>query len=314
MPEELDNTNNAPEEGQAEVSAEEQLGKMMMGEQSEEQTQVEENQTEEQPQQVVKVGNKEYESYEEAINDYKEAYEKYGDPAELRKKLSQRDEKAKYGEQFQQFFQQHPEAQKLLQTYQQNPEVVNMVDKLTDPQAQTLLKAYEKGMIKREKLQKVQQYLSQQGQSQSKSIDPNQIQEMVNQQVNQNLSVYQAKMDMQNQYKQLSQDDKYGDYLQDNNLDFDNLSRYAIQRQLIDPQTNKVDMEKAVNLYAAENNDIQTLIQKTAENNVQKVQQQKNQATVERPSNKQQSNQNEQPNTPDWAKYALEPRNSGSGF
>lgn len=297
--ENFDNANQAPEEtGQAEISAEEKLGKVMAGEEEIEQEQITEEQPQKEQEKIV-VGNKEFDNYEDAIEEYREKVDRYGDPAELRKKLSQRNDKAKQYEQIEHFFRNNREVAELMQKYQ------------TDENLKTLVQAYENGYVKKDGLEKIKKTLRQQvGQNRpERQNNPQQVEQLINQK----FDVYRAKMDAKNQFNNLKEKEQYSKYMNDNNLDFDTMANYVAQRQLVD-NNGRIDMEKALNLYAVENNDINQLINQTAQNDIKKSQQQKKNAQVERPSARQPKTQ-DNPDIPEWAEEALNyDRNSGSGF
>jgi uncharacterized protein YPO0396 len=275
----VDNSMEAPSnEGQVEDTAqseeitresvEQELGQIGMGEQTIDENQdntVEETKEPQPEENKYTVKGQEY-TAEELANQY----------AKAREQLSERNEKAKKYEQVENFFKENKEVAEVLKTYNQ-------------PEFQTLYKAYQNGMINKNQLQKAQQYFQQQQQpqqqNQQQQINPNQIKDFIQQEVQKNTQniqrVTQAKNKMQNDFKELQ--NTYSDVMQEMDLDFETLGEYAIKNKYVD-DNRMPDMKKALNHYVADNSDVFSMMQKLAKNDVQKKQAEKSQAEVERPS------------------------------
>lgn len=292
----LDNAQSTPDEGQVEESTEisqqsleEELGNIGMEEETQEEEYVDEFQEEEpteteeveEESQTITVDGQEFKS----IDDLKKSYQ------EARKKISERNEKAKNFEKMQQYLEQNKEVAQMLQ----------MAD--SDPNFKTLYKAYQNGYVNKDQLQKLNQHLQQQPQQkqdQVQNLTKEDVQNIVQQQTQQQQRITEAKMKMKNDYQQLSQE--YEEVINEHGLDFDTLGKYALQHQYTDEQ-GVPDMQKALNHYVADNEDVFTMMQKMNENTVKQESQQKKKAQVESSSPKQQRTSDEDDLVDDILKY-----------
>ena len=227
---------------------------------------------------TIEVNGQEY-TPEELAKQYKEATSK----------LSERNEKAKNYEEMQKFFEQDPNAAQILQAYAQNPQVAQYIQKINqDPNAQTLIEAYEQGMINHDQLNEAKRYL-QKNQPVNNQQNPNQPQQF-NQQPNQQadpdrkIQALRMEMNMRRNFDKLESD--YSDIIEEHDLDVEKLGNYAVNHNITDDNGN-YDMRRALNHYVADNNDVFEALQNMAKNDVQKQQQQQKRAQVEKPSQKQ---------------------------
>lgn len=251
----------------------------------------EESMSEEEMEKIVVDGN-EFESIEDLKKSYKEA----------RKKISQRNDKAKQYEQIQEVFEQRPELEQMIQNYDEN--------------MATLFQAYQNDLIDQQELQKAQQMLQQgmpqnmqqntpnqnmpnQNPNQMNQQNPNmqnlsqqQIQQMVQQETEKTRQYIEQKMKMEQQFEDLQ--NEYSDVMEEHNIDLDTLGSYAVK--LAEVNNEMPDMNKAFKHYIVENSnqDLFELMQRSAEDTVKEQQKQKQNAQVETTSAKQEeSSENE---------------------
>lgn len=304
--ENFDNTNNAPEQGQAEVSAEERLGQAMM--EAKGQT-VEESQTEEKVEEQPKETQQEIEDYLEKevevagkkmkVKNVLKSYE------EAQKKISQKSEKERAYEQLTQRLQENPKLAKAIQLAAQ------------DENFQAVIDLYDKGYINRQQLERARQFLNSQGQSQTMSNQVNpEIENKLSQleQYIQNMQLNNMKSVIRSDFNRLKEN--YNDVIESQGLDEKSLTQFAIDHNFTKQTQFGVapDIEQALVAKIASNQDALKQLINMGKNEVKKTNEQVKQATVESSSTRQQQSSNKR-ELPDHIKAIFEAGpNSGSGF
>jgi len=320
----VDNSVEAPSnEGQAEDTARSKedaisdLGKLGFSEEEEVEEQQDninqdfqqEEETSEQSE-VHEVGDKQYNSVEEMKEDLQDFYQNEQKYQELRKKLSERDDKAKRAEQYDQFFQQNQDVLKLVDQYSQ------------DEDLQTLVQAYERNLINGDQLQQAKQYLqkenhskdpqntSQQQQFNQQNNQQNQMTQQLQQELNQ-LKQSQQQMVMNEAYQSVETEynelqENYGELLQEEGINVENLTQIAGQHSFfkqgqLAPQL--PDLKQAFNYYVANNPDTFKTLQKVVQNDQQHKQQQVKNAQVEKNSPRQEISDEEDTIVDDITRY-----------
>lgn len=257
MPEEqqVDTTGVSPGQGHETAGADEMFQKMYSGEEKTPTTENQgENNTETQPQEKLYAGK------------YKSAEELEKAHLHLQTKIGQKSELEKQAEQMQQALEKEPRLAMAIRLAAQ------------DPNFQTVLDMWDKGIINTQQLEMYRQ--NAQKQQQPQAVNPQQIQEMVSQEMEKTQRFLEAQNSMRQQYQELSQS-AYGEILIQNNIDFETLGKYALTHQLIN-DNGIPDMGKAFNHYLIDQNpNVYQQLMNMGKNEAQKNNIQKQNAKLE---------------------------------
>lgn len=293
-----DNQVNAPQQGQAEGQAEDMFEQMYDEGTEVQESQERQEESSEQQGEVDDFLEREVEvaGQKMPVKDVIKSY------SEARKKISQKTEKERYAEQVENALKQNPRLAKAMQLAQ-------------DENFATMMTAYEKGLINRDQLQQVKQYLNnkQNQQQPQQTLTPEKVQEMVSQQVSQAQKLMQVQSEMQREYEGLK-NSEHGEIMQKYGVEFEPLAEYALSHKLYD-ENGMPSMTKALNHYAIDQGpDVFKTLMNMGKNEAQKVNQQKQQAIVESSSNRQQQSNNQTSPEDSFIQMLNLGETSGGGF